>query len=147
MKLVDAAETVAVVVAAALDAEAPDRLVAQGLQLEVGKRGAGHPYRRAVLMSDAAWFETPLFHAAPTIAVGGPGVNGVSARFVPELPTVWTADDRALIQAEFRESVPRVTLWGMDAAATAAAVDAFVTRGWLDEFLDRCWRFRAGTFA
>ena len=28
-----------------------------------------------------------------------------------------------------------------------AAVDAFITRGWLDEFLDRCWRFRAGAFA
>ena len=147
MKLVDAAETVAVVVAAALDAEAPDRLVALGLQVEIGKRGAGHPYRRAVLMSDQAWFETRLSHAAPPIAVGGPGGNGVSARFGPDLPTVWTADDRSLIQAEFRESVPRVTLWGMDAAATAAAVDAFVARGWLDEFLDRCWRFRAGTFA
>jgi hypothetical protein len=147
MKLVDATETVAVVVAASLDAEAPDRLVALGLQREIGRRGAGHPYRRAVLLSDQAWFETPLFHTAPTIAVGGPGVNGVSARFGQELPTVWTADDRSLIQAEFRETVLRVTLWGMDAAATAAAVDAFVSRGWLDEFLDRCWRFRAGTFA
>jgi hypothetical protein len=147
MKLVDGSETVAIVVAADLDADAPDRRAAVGLLEEIGRRGAGHPYRRGVLMSDLAWFETPLFHAAPTIAVGGPGVNGVSAKFGQELPTVWTADDRALIQAEFRENAPRATVWGMDREATAASVEAFIHRGWLDEFLDRCWRFRAGTFA
>lgn len=147
MKLVDAAETVAVVVADALDAEAPDRVVAQRVQAEIDRRGAGHPYRRGVLMTDYAWFDTPLFHAAPTIAVGGPGVNGVSARFGQELPTVWTADDRSLIQAEYRGAAPRVTLWGMNAAATAEAAEVFMARGWLDEFLDRCWRFRAGSFA
>ncbi len=146
MKLVDGSETVAVVVAAELDGDAPDRRSAVRLKGEIDRRGAGHPYRRAVLVRDLAWFETPLFHAAPTIAIGGPGVNGVSARFGQELPTVWTAEDRSLIQAEFRESVPRVTLWGMDAAATGDAVEAFINRGWLDEFLDRCWRFRAGTF-
>jgi hypothetical protein len=147
MKLVDVGETVAVVVAGELDPEAPDRLSALALKAEIDRRGAGHPYRRAVVMTDQAWFETPLFHASPTIAVGGPGVNGVSARFGQELPTVWTADDRALIQAEFREAAPRATVWGMDRDATAASVEAFMVRGWLDEFLDRCWRFRAGSFA
>ncbi len=49
-----------------------------------------------------------------------------------------------MIQAEFGDGPKRAALWGADAAATGAAVDAFINRGWLDEFLDRCWRFRAG---
>lgn len=147
MKLIDAAETVVVVIAADLAAGAPDRLAAEQLQQAVDLRGAGHPYRRAVVVSDFAWFETPLFHAAPTITIGGPGVNGVAGRIGGELPTVWSEDDRVIIQAEFRGEARRAALWGMDAAATAAAVEAFVARGWLDEFLDHCWRFRAGAFA
>ena len=53
----------------------------------------------------------------------------------------------SVIQAEFGDGPKRAALWGTDAAATGAAVDAFIARGWLDEFLDRCWRFRAGAFA
>lgn len=147
MKLIDQSETVIVVIAAELDQEAPDRGAATRLQAEVNRRGAGHPYRRAVVVSDIAWQETELFHMTPTIAVGGPGVNSVSGRLGSEIPTVWTQDDRIIIQADYTNGTPRATLWGMDAAATTAAVDTFIARGWLDEFLDRCWRFRAGAFA
>jgi hypothetical protein len=147
MKLIDQAETVVVVIAADLDVEAPDRAAAMRLQAEIDRRGAGHPYRRAVVVSDFAWQDTELFHVAPTIAVGGPGVNSVSGRLGSEIPTVWSQDDRVIIQAEYADGPPRATLWGMDAAATSAAVETFIARGWLDEFLDRCWRFRAGAFA
>lgn len=147
MKLIDQSETVVVVVAAELDADAPDRGAAVRLQAEIDRRGAGHPYRRAVVVSDLAWQETPLFHLAPTISVGGPGVNSVSGRLGSEIPTVWTQDDRIIIQADYTAGAPKATLWGMDAAATTAAVETFIVRGWLDEFLDRCWRFRAGAFA
>jgi hypothetical protein len=147
MKLIDQAETVIVVVASNLDADAPDRNAAALLQAEIGRRGAGHPYRRAVVVSDVAWHDTLRFHDAPTIAVGGPGVNSVSGHLGSEIPTVWTQDDRIIIQAKYADGPPRATLWGMDAAATAASVETFIARGWLDEFLDRCWRFRAGAFA
>jgi hypothetical protein len=147
MKLIDQAETILIVVAGELDADAPDRAAAARLQAEIGRRGAGHPYRRAVVVRDVAWHETPGFHDAPTIAVGGPGVNSVSGQLGSEIPTVWTQDDRVVIQAKYSDGPLRVTLWGMDAAATAAAVETFIARGWLDEFLDRCWRFRAGAFA
>lgn len=147
MKLIDQAETVLVVIGAELNVDAPDRGAATLLQMEIDRRGAGHPYRRAVVVSDIAWQETVLFHVTPTIAVGGPGVNRVSGRFGSEIPTVWTQDDRIIIQAEYANGPPRATLWGMDAAATTASVETFIVRGWLDEFLDRCWRFRAGAFA
>lgn len=147
MKLIDQAETIIIVVAGDLDADAPDRDAAARLQAEIGRRGEGHPYRRAVIVRDIAWHDTPRFHDAPTIAVGGPGVNSVSGQLGSEIPTVWTQDDRVVIQAKYSDGPLRVTLWGMDAAATTAAVETFIARGWLDEFLDRCWRFRAGAFA
>ena len=148
MKLIDRSETVMIVLSADLGPEAHDRLSAGVLQGAIDQRGAGHPYRRAVIVTDLAWFETPMVHDSPTIAIGGAGVNAVSGRFSSELPTVWTDNDRVVIQAELNTDGPkRVALWGLDGAATGAAVNAFIARGWLDEFLDRCWRFRAGAFA
>lgn len=147
MKLIDREETIVVVTAADLEPDHSDRIAAEMLQSEIARRGAGHPYRRAVLVTDIAWFDTAAFHASPTVAIGGPGVNGVSGRFSADLPTVWSDEDRVIIQADLGDGVRRAALWGMDRAATAAAVDAFIARGWLDELLDRCWRFRAGAFA
>lgn len=147
MKLIDVAETIVVVISADLDPASADHMAAFALKSAVDGRGAGHPYRRAVIVTDMAWFETPLFHDSPTITIGGPGVNGVAGRFGAELPTVWSDQDRCIIQAEFGEVLKRAALWGANAAATTEAVDAFIARGWLDEFLDRCWRFRAGAFA
>ncbi|MGH7582926.1 MAG: hypothetical protein ACREL5_06865 [Gemmatimonadales bacterium] len=147
MKLIDNAETVVVVISAGIGMTAGDRYSAFALKEAVDGRGAGHPYRRAVIVSDLAWLDTPMLHDTPTISVGGPGVNAVAGRFGDELPTVWSDQDRAVIQAAFEAAPQRAALWGADAAATAAAVDAFIARGWLDEFLDRCWRFRAGAFA
>ncbi len=147
MKLIDREETIVVVTAADLDADASDRMAALRLQEEIDRRGAGHQYRRAVVVTDDAWFETMQFHGLPTLAIGGPGVNGVSGRFGAELPTVWSDDDRVIIQADLSSPNRRAALWGMDRAATAAAVDTFIARGWLDEFLDQCWRFRAGPLA
>ena len=147
MKLIDHVETVVIVIAADLPPTAGDRVSAELLKDAVDRRGAGHPYRRAVVVSDLAWFDTALFHDSPTISIGGSGVNGVSGRFVAELPTVWSERDRVVIQAEFGDGPKRAAIWGLDAAATSVAVNAFIARGWLDEFLDRCWRFRAGAFA
>jgi hypothetical protein len=147
MKLIDNSETIMLVISADLPPGADDYLIAVQLQDSIDERGAGHPYRRAVIVSDLAWFETALLHQSPTITIGGPGVNGVAGRFGAELPTVWTDADRSVIQADFGEGLKRAALWGSNADATVAAVRAFIHRGWLDEFLDHCWRFRAGAFA
>ncbi|MES1259563.1 MAG: hypothetical protein ABUL71_03135, partial [Gemmatimonadota bacterium] len=74
MKLIDHAETVVVVIAADLSPTSGDRTAAFTLKAAVDDRGAGHPYRRAVIVGDAAWFDTPMLHDSPTITVGGPGV-------------------------------------------------------------------------
>ncbi len=147
MRLIDPSETVLIVVAAELEAGAPDLVVADRLRQAIDQRGGGHPYRRALVIRDLAWFMTPSFRHSPTIAIGGPGVNGLANRFGGELPTVWTAEEHAVIQAVMDDDICRVALWGMNASETAVAVDAFMSRGWLEEFLDQCWRFRVGAFA
>jgi hypothetical protein len=147
MKLIDHVETVVLVISADAGPTSEDSSAARQLKEAVDGRGGGHPYRRAVIVSDVAWFNTAIFHESPTITIGGPGVNGVAGKFGSELPTVWADHERSVIQAEFANGPKRASVWGSDAAATGAAVDAFIARGWLDEFLDRCWRFRAGAFA
>jgi hypothetical protein len=144
MKLVDTEETIILVTGTDIRAEERDRPLAYRLKEEIDRRGAGHAFRRAVVVGDVWFLVHRIFHLNPTIAVGGPGVNGVSQQFSEALPTVWSQEDRIFVQAEFESELKRASLWGMDMAATAAAVDAFVINGFLDELLTKIWRWRTG---
>jgi hypothetical protein len=145
MKLVDTDETIVLVTGTSLTAEERDRPTAYSLKAEIDRRGAGHAYRRAVVVGDGWYLENRIFHLNPTIAIGGPGANAVASEFAEELPTVLSVDDRVFVQADFEADVKRASLWGADARATAAAVEAFVERGMLDDLLERIWKFRVGT--
>lgn len=146
MKLVDTDETIVLVTGSSLTAEERDRPLAYGLKAEVDRRGAGHAYRRAVVVADLWYLQNRIFHLNPTIAIGGPGANGVSHDFAERLPTVYSQEDRIFVQAEFEGEPKQATLWGADASLTAAAVEVFMTRGYLDDLLSRIWRFRTGVF-
>jgi hypothetical protein len=146
MKLVDTDETVVLVAGASLTAEERDRPLAYRLKAEIDQRGIGHAYRRAVVVADLWYLQNRIFHLNPTIAIGGPGANAVSHEFSEELPTVYSRDERVFVQADFEGELKRGSLWGVDASATAAAVDAFMTQGFLDDLLSRIWRFRTGVF-
>jgi hypothetical protein len=144
MKLVDTDETVVLVIGTSPNAEARDRPLADRLKAEIDRRGAGHAYRRAVVVGDEWYLEHRTFHHNPTITIGGPGANGVTEEFTAMLPTVYARDERVFVQAELDGEVKRVALWGADAAATAQAVEVFGNDGLLDGLLERIWRFRAG---
>ena len=144
MKLVDTEETVVLVTGASLTAEERDRPLAYLLKAEIDRRGTGHAYRRAVVVADLWYLENRIFHLNPTIAIGGPGVNGVAQEFSAILPTVYSADERVFVQADFEDDVKRAALWGADAGATAQAVEVFATQGMLDDLLRRIWRLRTG---
>ena len=144
MKLVDTEETVVLVTGASLNAEERDRPLAYLLKAEIDRRGAGYAYRRAVVVADIWYLENRIFHLNPTVAIGGPGVNGVAQEFSETLPTVYNHEDQVFIQADFDGDMKRAALWGANAAATAAAVDVFATQGILDDLLGRIWRFRSG---
>jgi hypothetical protein len=146
LKLVDTDETIVLVVGSSITAEERDRPLAYRLKAEVDPRGAGHAYRRAVVVGDLWYLQNRIFHLNPTIAIGGPGANGVSQEFSQTLPTVYSQEDRVFVQAEFEGEMKRASLWGADASHTAVAVDVFMTQGYLDDLLSRIWRFRTGVF-
>jgi hypothetical protein len=144
LKLVDTDETIVLVTGSSLTAEERDRPLAYHLKAEIDRRGAGHAYRRAVVVADLWYLENRIFHLNPTIAIGGPGVNSVSQSFAETLPTVYAQEDRVFVQADFEGEPKRASLWGLDAALTSAAVEVFMTQGYLDDLLNRIWRFRTG---
>jgi hypothetical protein len=145
MKLVDVEETIVLVTANGGDGDARDRDAALELKAEIDARGAGHAYRRAVVVPDQWYLENETLQQNPTIAIGGPGVNGVSEEFSSVLPMVYTEGERVFIQADLEGELKRAALWGVNAAATAEAVRVFVRQGVLDDLLARIWRFRVGT--
>jgi hypothetical protein len=146
MKLVDTEETVVVVTGSSLTAEERDRPLAYLLKAEIDRRGAGHAYRRAVVVADSWYLENRIFHLNPTIAIGGPGANGVAQEFSAFLPTIYNREDEVFVQADFEGELKRAALWGKNAAFTAAAVEVFMTQGHLEDLLGRIWRFRVGVF-
>ena len=127
------------------DGTSGDRPAAAELKQAIDARANGQSYRRAVVIGDAEYLDRPDLHRHPTIAIGGPGVNVVAQRLVDDLPMRWQHEDRSFLQADL-DDTHRVALWGMDAAATAKAVEAFLSEGYLDVLLDRVWRFRPGNF-
>ena len=146
MKLLDTEETIVVVTGGTTESNR-DRTLALWLQGEIDRRGEGQTYRRAVVTDDEWYLESRVLQQLTTIAIGGPGVNAVTQQFAPELPTLMSEDERVYVQADLDGEVKRVGLWGADAAATSAAVDAFVVHGHLDELLRRIWRFRTEMLA
>jgi hypothetical protein len=145
MKLVDTEETVVLVTGTSLTAEERDRPPAYWLKQEIDRRGVGHPYRRAVVVGDVWYLENRVFHLNPTIAIGGPGANGLSRQLAEAIPMQWHEDDRSFVQTDFDGELKRGALWGINAGATSAAVEAFVIHGFLDGLLEKIWRFRQGT--
>lgn len=140
MTFVNPTLTVVLVYGAEGKAAERDRALALRLQDEVTQRG-----RSAVVVSDAVYDGHPVLHPSAVVAVGGPGVNRLSAEMLPALPAVWAQDDRVFVQATRDDARPRAVVWGMDADATAEAVEAFVFHGELDRLLDRLWRFPKNT--
>ncbi|MFI5235558.1 MAG: hypothetical protein ACHQXA_07610 [Gemmatimonadales bacterium] len=136
MTFVDPRETVVLVFGATGRAASRDRALALRLQDEVVQRG-----RRAVVVSDEVYDDHPALHGGAVISVGGPGVNRVSAELLPALPAVWAQEERVFVQSAPEGAQPGAVVWGMDADATADAVDAFIFHGELDRLLGRLWRF------
>lgn len=142
MKLLDRNETVLVIVGTGGSSSERDRQLADSLRANIDRRGDGLTYRRAVVVTDQMFLARPQLHRHPTIAIGGPGVNAVSQFYATDLPTVWQDEERCYVQAELEGAAKRVAVWGTNAGATAQAVDAFVSQGFLENLLERIWRMR-----
>jgi hypothetical protein len=140
MKLLDTDETVLIVTGTEIPAEMNDRPLAYGLKGEIDRRGEGKPFRGAVVVSDAWYAQNRIFHLCPVVAVGGPGVNALSASLANDLPMVVRRDDRVFVQGSWDGEQKRASLWGVDRGATAQAVEIFVRDGHCDSFLKAAWK-------
>ena len=144
MKLVDTEDTVLIVTGTEVPAEMNDRPLAYRLKAEIDRRGDGKPFRGGLVVSDAWFAQNRIFHLCPVVAVGGPGVNALAASLVDDLPMLVKRDDRSFVQGKWDGEEKRASLWGMDRAATAEAVEVFLKEGHCDAFLQAAWKIPTG---
>jgi hypothetical protein len=140
VKLIDPTQTIVIVHGSQGRAATADRELAWKLKREVDRRTDGTTFRRAVVVGDEAYYAHDAFEPSPVIAIGGPGVNRASEEMTGSLPLLMQQDERVFVQARFEDRDAQVILWGMDAAGTAQAVEAFLFQGVLDKMLAQLWK-------
>jgi len=128
---------VVIVTGAHLTAEESDRPLAYHLRECVVRELAdvAEAGRRVVVCSDVWYLNQDRLRTLPTISVGGPGVNALAAYLADRLPSVFAVDGVMVVQMGASAGTPVASLWGIDATATAGAVETF-TKRFLDQFLD-----------
>ena len=134
-----------IVTGAHLRAEACDRPLAYGLRQRIADWLKAHalpddPANPRVLVCTDVWYlnNDPL-RSRPTVSIGGPGVNALSAYLGDKLPSAFAVEDVLLVQADPEFHDPIACCWGRDQPSTAAAVDAFADR-YLDAFMEAATR-------
>lgn len=134
----DLRSTVLIVVGHGILPEEEDRPIAYELKRAVNARAGGSEGRAAVVVTDVWIMNNELGEFFPAIAIGGPGVNGLTTQIYGDLPVAFNRDQHVFIQMAAEGK--RAALWGMDQAGTREAVDVFVRDGLLERFLDLVWR-------
>lgn len=144
----DASHTILLVCGVTLDAERFTRPLAyhirehvlawQALELDEDE-GASDAMRAldAVVCSDVWFLNNDHLRQCPTIAVGPPEENALTAHLASRLPSVFTIDRRLIVQMDLEGADLLAACWGVDQPTTGAAVERFL-EGYLDRFLESC---------
>lgn len=138
-------QLILIVTGAHLRAEATDRQIAYTLRERLcqwlDQRGmGGSPSRPRILVCTDLWYlnNDPL-RACPTVSIGGPGVNALTAFLADKLPSAFAVEDVLVVQADLDFPDRIAACWGTTAERTAAAVEAFTAR-YLDAFMQAATR-------
>lgn len=137
-----ATNRVLIVTGAHLRAEAADRPLAYRLRAimldwwdrEGRTQGLDRP--NIIVCSDVWYLNNDDLRSLPTVCIGGPGVNALSAFLVDKLPGVFTIQNVLTVQMDLDFVELIANIWGMDHQTTVSALDAFVER-YLGEFMKR----------
>lgn len=128
----DGGDSVLVVTGSTLAAEHWDRPTAyrvrEALVGAMGEAWAG----RVIVCSDLWYLNHDRLRSRPTVCVGAPEVNALSAYLADKLSSLYVIDDVLLVQGDLEEGV--VSCWGITHDATMRAAAAFVER-YLAEFV------------
>jgi hypothetical protein len=141
VKLFDVNQTVMIVVGSSVPQEMADRPLAYNLKEAIDKHGEAVEWRHAVVVSDLAYESDAVIQGCPTIAIGSIAANAVSARLVNVLPIALTVKKTIFVQLDITYRDRRVLLWGTDPSGTEAAVDIFLSKGYLEKYLKHIWRY------
>ncbi len=141
MQQLDVNQTILIVVGAEIKPEEKDRPLAYKLQqyIEKSPKYGKIPFRKCIVISDILFENDKIIQVCPTIAIGGPGVNMVSAKFADKLPICLNKDNRCFVQYDKNSENNKASIWGIDQATTNEALDEFIKNGLLDEFLGKVW--------
>jgi len=139
-----------IVTGAHLRAEAYDRAIAYRLRERIiarlndryGPEKHGKPHPISPLVCSDMWYlnNEPL-RSRPTVSIGGPDVNALTAYLADKLPSVLAVEDVYIVQMDPELVDVAACCWGAEAGATLAAVEAFEER-YLEEFLDEAAKVR-----
>lgn len=87
-----------------------------------------------LVCTDLWWLNDPSFRDRPTISIGAPEVNALTAYLADKLPTAFAIDDVLMVQLDPTFGGDLAACWGVNHRQTAAAVDVFAER-YLSGFL------------
>jgi len=148
-------ETIIIVVGTTIVAELLDRPAAELLRDHIDQWGGSYPFRRGIVITHDAWYETTeaaVIADNPVIAVGGPPINRLSAEFDQWKPNTPSKEGTYPIPVTgtrigtgfFRKNqkgLPQIALWGHNANATRETVEYYFRdeKGFA-EFLKLCWK-------
>lgn len=152
---IDTDRLLLIVTGAHLRAESADRPIAYALRERIvrwldaragadGLDAPGEPddAPRAfdvLVCSDVWWLNNDELRECPTISVGGPGVNALSAYLADKLDSAFVIEDWLMVQLDLDFDEVTACCWGMNHDATIEAVAAFETR-YLESFLEAAAR-------
>jgi hypothetical protein len=126
--------TILIVTGAHLAAEVAHRPLAYWLRQRVVEHEAGLGTAAAarppevIVCSDLWYLNQDGLRALPTVSIGEPDVNALSAYLASRLPSVLAVEGAWVVLMDAGDQVPQACCWGRDAEATHAAVQAFTER-------------------
>jgi len=137
---VDVDRVIPIVVGASLEGEAHDRPIGQRLAVLINTTlGFDSGPGPALVCTDLWYLNDEALRARPTVSVGRPDRNALSAYLGDKAPSAFVVDDVLMVQADPEMTEAVVCCWGVDARATSWAVDAFIER-YLDAFIQAAVR-------
>lgn len=122
----DPSHSFIIVTGAHLHAEAHDRPWAYWLRDRL-REAAGE--QAAIFVCCDLWYlNNDELRGLPTVSVGGPEVNALSAYLASRLPSVVAVEGKWVVLMEPEGGPPVACCWGKSAQETGAAVEAFAQR-------------------
>lgn len=126
--------TLLIVVGAHPSAERDHRPIAYALRDQVrgmlaqGRAERGGAVPEVLVCTDLWYLNDESLKGLPTISIGEPGVNALSAFLASRLPSAFVIDDVLIVQVDPEMHTPLASCWGATPHETTRAVEVFVDK-------------------